>query len=96
MSHADERAQRKALLVSRSALERMQMALLVHEIRDRVALPPAPRGRGPGAPGRLAAALIAFGLPMLGRQRLARWLRIGSLGMTALRVARQWRTPGGR
>ncbi|MEI7447212.1 MAG: hypothetical protein WCK28_20160 [Burkholderiales bacterium] len=93
---ADDRSRRKALLVSRSALERMQLALLVHEIRDRVA-PPAARGvRSAGTAGRVAAAMIAVGLPLLGRQRLGRWLRYGSMALTALRVARQWRGPGGR
>ncbi|MFM1988942.1 MAG: hypothetical protein RJA99_1899 [Pseudomonadota bacterium] len=91
-----ERAERKALLVSRSELERMQMSLLAHEIRDRVALPTLPRSRGSGRTGRLAAAVVAVGLPMLGRQRLARWLRFGSLGLTAWRIARQWHGPGGR
>jgi hypothetical protein len=92
------RAQRQALLVSRAELERLQMALLVHEIRDRVAPPSVPGrpGTGRGKVGRIAAALVAIGVPLLGPHRLSRWLRLGSLGLTAWRVARQWRGPKDR
>ncbi|RPH44254.1 MAG: hypothetical protein EHM87_11225 [Burkholderiales bacterium] len=86
-------SQRKALLVSRSELERLQIALLVHELRERVTPERLEPGRGRRA-GTVAAALVGVGLPLLGRKRLSRWLSSASLAMTAWRVARQWR--GGR
>jgi hypothetical protein len=94
---AAQAAQRKALLVSRSELERLQIALLVHELRERIApqRPERPErdrsGKGRRV-GTVAAALVGVGLPLLGRQRLSRWLSMGSLAMTAWRVARQWRS----
>lgn len=87
-------AQRKALLVSRSELERLQIALLVHELRVRIMPPRMERdggGKGRRA-GPFAAALVGVGLPLLGRKRLSSWLRTASHAMTAWRVARQWRS----
>jgi hypothetical protein len=91
---ATQSAQRKALLVSRSELERLQISLIVHELRERITPTRAARdssGQGRRA-GTVAAALVGVGLPLLGRKRLSRWLRMGSLAMTAWRVARQWRS----
>ena len=84
-------AQRKAVLVSRSELERMQIALVIHELRDRVAPAAATRASGRRA-GAIAAAVVGVGLPLFGRARLARLLRAGSFALTALRVARHWRS----
>ena len=95
---ADDRAaklaQRKALLVSRSELERLQFALIVHELRERITPPRLDRdGSGNGRrAGTVAAALVGVGLPLLGRKRLSRWLSTASLAMTAWRVSRQWRS----
>jgi hypothetical protein len=87
----DRLEQRKALLRSRAELERVQMSLLVHDIREMVAPARAPRARGT-RPGMLAATMVGIGLPLLGRQRLTRALRGLSLGMTAWRVYRNWRS----
>ena len=88
-------AQRKALLVSRSELERLQIAVLVNALRERISPPRLERDRsGKSRPraGTVAAALVGVGLPLLGRKRLSGWLRTGSLAMTAWRVFRQWRS----
>ncbi len=82
-------AQRKALLVSRSELERLQIALTVHQLRDRVAPPERDERDGASRPARIAAAVV--GVPLLGRRQLGRVLRGVSFGMTALRVLRNWR-----
>ncbi|MCA3181252.1 MAG: hypothetical protein O9345_03220 [Burkholderiaceae bacterium] len=84
--------QRKALLVARSELERMQLALTVHRLRERVA-PDARKGAEDGAsrPARIAAAIVAVGVPLLGRRQLGRLLRGASIAMTAARVVRNWR-----
>lgn len=91
----DELARRKALLVSRAELERLQLALALHDLRDRIRPPVSPRARGK-RPGLIAAALVGVGVPLLGRVRLSRMLRHASLALTVLRVVRQWRAPGGR
>jgi len=86
----DEMTRRKALLVSRVELDRLQIALQVQQLRDTV-LPPRSERARTGRAGPIAAALVGIGLPLLGRRRLGRWLRVGSLALTALRVVRNWR-----
>jgi len=86
----DDIARRKALLVSRAELDRLQIALTAHQLRDAL-LPPRSERTGTGRVGPIAAALVGVGLPLLGRRRLGRWLRIGSIALTALRVVRNWR-----
>jgi hypothetical protein len=94
MSTPERIAERKALLVSRSELERMQIALDVHELRERIALPAAEAGGASGPARAIAAAVVGVGLPLLGRNRLSRMLRAGSLALTAWRIARNWRSTG--
>ena len=86
----DEMTRRKALLISRAELDRLQIALRIHQLRDTLLPPRSERARS-GRAGTLAAALVGIGLPLLGHRRLGRWLRIGSLALTALRVVRNWR-----
>jgi hypothetical protein len=88
---ADRISQRKALLVSRSELERLQIALTVHELRERVVPDRRVADDGGSRPARIAAALVAVGVPLLGRRQLGRVLRGASLAMTAARVLRNWR-----
>lgn len=86
-------AQRKQLLTSRAELERLQIALTTHELRERIA-PSVDTDDAP-ATGRsraVAMALIGVGVPLLGRKRLSRLLRGATMAMTAWRVARNWRT----
>jgi hypothetical protein len=84
--------QRKALLVARSELERMQLALTVHQLRERVAPDVRAAGDdGASRPARIAAAIVAIGVPLLGRRQLGRLLRGVSFAMTAARVVRNWR-----
>jgi len=92
MSHPsrDDLARRKALLVSRAELDRLQIALVVHQLRDSLVPPRSERART-GRAGPIAAALVGIGLPLLGQKRLGRWLRIGSVVLTALRLLRTWR-----
>jgi hypothetical protein len=92
-AHDRERvAQRKSLLLARSELERLQIALAVHELRERVLPERRPAGTdGASRPARIAAAVVAIGVPLLGRHRLGRMLRGVSIAMTAARVVRNWR-----
>lgn len=86
-------AERKALLVSRSELERIQMTLHAHELR-RLVLPSRSGRPRSGKPGAIAAAVVGIGLPLIGRQRLSRLLRSASLALTAWRLVRNWRARG--
>lgn len=82
---------RKALLASRAELERMQLALALHDLRTLVRpTPSAARARG-RRPGMVAAAVVGLGVPLLGRARLSRMLRGVSLALSVWRVVRNWR-----
>jgi hypothetical protein len=35
--------------------------------------------------------LMGFALPLVGTRRLSRWLRVATLALTVLRIARHWR-----
>jgi hypothetical protein len=87
----DRLADRKALLVARAELERIQMTLHAHELRALVMPRRAPRARGT-KPGVVAAALVGVGLPLIGRHRLSRMLRGASIALAAWRLASNWRT----
>jgi hypothetical protein len=39
----------------------------------------------------LASAVLALGIPLLGRTRLSRTLKTVSIAMTALRLLKNWR-----
>lgn len=83
------RAERKAFLVARAELGRAQIALAVHEIRAIVAPPRSPERLVRLRPA--ATALVAIAGPLFGIRRLARVLRLASLAILAMRIARGWR-----
>ena len=89
MSDDDDLAARKALLVSQAELERVKLALALHDIRSIV----MPRRDPARATKYHSLALRALGLaaPLLGLDRTARFVRGISLGLTAVRIARNWR-----
>ncbi len=86
---AADRAERKALLATRAELDRQQVALAMHEIKAIVA-PSSVADRVDSA-RPIAATLITVMGPLLGRHRLARWLRFASFALVAVRLARNWR-----
>jgi len=88
-AHLEELAARKALLVSRSRLERMQIALYAGELRD--SLRPAGMIGGAVAKPAAAVALLETVAPLFGLRRLARWIRVGLIGLALVRVAQNWR-----
>jgi len=88
-AHLEELAVRKALLLSRSRLERMQIALYAGELRD--SLRPAGMIGGAVAKPAAAVALLETVAPLFGLRRLARWIRVGLIGLALLRVAQNWR-----
>ena len=83
-SKLQQLAARRALLVSQANLQRMELALHVADLRDTIK-PSRLLGRaivGPPAAIALAEAIV----PIFGGQRLARFVRIASIGFAVFRV----------
>jgi len=83
------RAERKSLLVVRAELDRQRVALAMHEIKAIVA--PSSVGDRVDSARPIAAAAISLMGPLVGRRRLALWLRVASFALVAIRLARNWR-----
>ena len=81
-------AERKALLVTRSQLDRTRMTLAVYEIRAIVR--PTPDSARTAAFRPTAAMILGFAVPLLGMRRISRWVRVASVGLTVFRIARSW------
>ncbi len=88
MTHAD-RAERKALLATRAEFDRQRVALAVLEIKAIVA--PSSIADRVDSARPIAATVIGLMAPLVGRYRLARWLRFASFALVAVRIARNWR-----
>jgi hypothetical protein len=85
------RTERKALLSTRCELDRHRLMLAVHEVKGIVS-PSNVEDRADSIRPFASTVLSVVG-PLAGARRLSRWLRYASLGMMALRVARDWRRP---
>ena len=85
------RAERKALLSTKCELDRQRVMLAVHEVKGIVS-PSSVEDRAETIRPFASTVLSILG-PVAGGRRLSRWLRYASLGMTALRIARDWRRP---
>jgi len=82
--------QRKALLMAKAGIDRVQLASALHELGDQFR-PNAVLQSAGGRSGLLASAVLAVGIPLLGKTRLARTLKTASIAMTAIRLFRNWR-----
>jgi hypothetical protein len=88
LQHADI-AERKALLATRAELDRVRLTIAVYEVKSIV--------RPPRSAARLAAvrpiaiSLVGFLVPVIGFRRFRRWIKIGSMALTILRVIYNWR-----
>jgi hypothetical protein len=92
MTPPAESDSRKAMLVAQSELERVRMALAVHDIRNAVS-------PNRGAPASMATALRAstvlkYAVPLFGVRRMSRIVRYATIALTILRVTRAWRRSG--
>ena len=90
-STAVARAERKALLATRVELDRQRVMLSVLEVKSVVS--PSTVSDRAEMIRPFASMLLSFLAPFAGARRLSRWLRYASFGMTALRIARNWRGP---
>ena len=89
MSGADTLAARKALVIARADLARVELSLAWHDLRFAVA-PPPPDGRSTTV-RRMATLLIAIATPIVGRSKFVRVLRYASIALAALRAVRSLR-----
>ena len=85
------RAERKALLSTRCELDRHRVTLAVQEMKSIVS-PSSIEDRAETI-RPFASTLLSILGPFAGASRLSRWMRYASLGMVALRIARDWRRP---
>ena len=90
MNKLDEYAERKALLVLKSDLDRIRLTIAVRQVRAIFAPPVAPERAVWAAP--LAGTLVGLALPLVGTQRLTFMVRTLSIALTAYRAIRNWRT----
>ena len=87
-SKLTELSDRKALLLMRANLDRIRVNFAVHEV---IAIVSPPRATPRANALRPTASMIAaIAIPVLGMTRFARWLRVASVVMTVVRVARNW------
>lgn len=89
MKSSNALAERKARLVARSDLQRMQALLAWHSAR-KIISPPAPAQRSAQSRS-IAATLIGIALPLFGPGKMRSALRTLSLVATGLRLFRSWR-----
>ena len=90
MSSPNDLASRKALLVAQSDLSRMQLGLAWTDLRN-IVRPPQSGDRSAGV-RRTAAFLVAAAVPLFGRGRFGRLLRLASFALAALRALSSWRS----
>ena len=88
LSHADI-AERKALLATRAELDRVRLTIAVHDVKA-IVRPPRSAARL-AAVRPVAASLVGFLAPVIGFRRFRRWLRVGSMALTILRIVYNWR-----
>jgi len=91
MSGANTLASKKALVIARADLARVEMSVAWHDLRDAVAPPPADARST--TVRRLATLLIAVATPVVGRSKFVRVLRYASIALAALRAVRSLRSP---
>jgi hypothetical protein len=85
------RAERKALLATRAELDRQRVMLSFLEVK--AVLSPSTVTDRAESIRPFASIMLSILGPFAGARRLSRWLRYASFGMTALRIARDWRRP---
>ena len=85
----DELAARKALLVARLRLERLQVALYAGDLRD--AVRPAGLIGSAVAKPAAAVALVEAIAPLFGLRKFAYWVRLGSIAFALFGIARKWK-----
>ena len=81
-------AERKALLIAHAELDRSKLTLAILELRSIVAPTPAQERMARVRP--TASMILSFAAPLFGSSRIMRLLRLTSMALMALRIARKW------
>jgi hypothetical protein len=89
VSGADTLAAKKALVIARADLARVEMSLAWQDLRGAVAPPPADARSS--TVRRMATLLIAVATPIVGRSKFVRVLRYASIALAAFRAVRSLR-----
>lgn len=89
MNKLDDYAERKAFLVLKADLDRLQFRIAVRQVRNIVAPPVPPERAAWAAP--VAGTLVGLALPLVGQQRLTTLMRTLSIALTVYRAIRNWR-----
>ncbi|MBU6483399.1 MAG: hypothetical protein KGL70_05125 [Betaproteobacteria bacterium] len=84
MSRLDDLATRKALLVARTDLERIDLAVAVRDLAD--AFEPHPEAGRLGRMHPMVARAIRLAIPLFGASRLGLLARALSVGLVAFRI----------
>ena len=84
MSTRDDLAARKALLVARTDLDRIDLAVALRDLRD--AFEPHPEAGRLGRMHPTFARVLRFAIPMFGASRLGLIARTLSIGLVAFRL----------
>jgi hypothetical protein len=78
-----------ALLIAQAELDRLKLALAVHDVRA-IARPPIAAAARSAAQAS-ATRILGLALPILGFRRAGRIVRVLSLALSLVRLARSWR-----
>jgi hypothetical protein len=89
MNAADTFAAKKALIIARSDLARIELSLAWLDLRGAIAPPPSDARST--TVRWMATLLIAVAAPVVGRSRFVRVLRIASVALAAYRAVRSLR-----
>ena len=89
MRDHDDLEARKALLIAQAEFDRLKLALAVHDVRA-IARPPIAAAARSAAQAS-ATRILGFVLPILGFARAGRIVRVLSIALSVVRLARGWR-----
>jgi len=81
-------ADRKALLIAHAELDRAKVTLAVLEVKSIVS-PEVPQERLARVRPTVSM-ILGFAAPLFGSSRIMRLLRLTSMALMALRIARRW------
>ena len=89
MRERDDLEAKKALLIAQAEFDRLKLALAIRDLRA-IARPPIAAAARSAAQAS-ATRILGFVLPIFGFARAGRIVRVLSLALSVIRLARGWR-----